>query len=46
MPHFWYKKTYTADGLTVDAFYIDTMAAMTAQGLFFHDGWQSTTMDR
>ncbi|CAJ1380315.1 unnamed protein product [Effrenium voratum] len=25
MPHFWYKKTYTADGLTVDAFYIDTM---------------------
>lgn len=26
MPHFWYKKTYTAQGgLSVDAFYIDTM---------------------
>jgi len=24
MPTFWYKKTYSAPGLTVDAFYIDT----------------------
>ncbi|CAE7606891.1 Acp5, partial [Symbiodinium natans] len=24
MPDFWFKKTYAADGLTVDAFYIDT----------------------
>ncbi|CAK9077010.1 Purple acid phosphatase 7, partial [Durusdinium trenchii] len=24
LPHFWYKKSYTAKGLTVDAFYIDT----------------------
>eukprot|EP00438_Fugacium_kawagutii_P001497 Skav202543 [mRNA] locus=scaffold2011:263193:264350:- [translate_table: standard] len=25
LPHFWYKKTYSAGGLSVDAFYIDTM---------------------
>jgi len=25
MPHFWYKKTYSVPGLSVDAFYIDTM---------------------
>lgn len=25
LPHFWYKKTYSVPGLSVDAFYIDTM---------------------